>query len=395
MATQIQAVPAAKPRAESEFQTGQVLTIVGGHFVHDTYTAFVPPLLPLIIEKLSLSLTQAGSLWGFLQLPALLNPFIGYLADRLSLRYFVILAPAVTATLISLLGLAPNYWTLAILLFGAGISVAAFHAPAPPMVARMSGERLGKGMSWFMAGGESGRTVGPLVAVAVVSWWSLDGFYRIMVVGWLTSLILYWRLHHISARPERPKAMRSLWPAARRLFLPLLAVNLPRQVMLTALEVYLPTLLSLEGSSLWMAGASLSIWEVAGIGGALTGGTLSDRIGRKTMLLIMMSTASLLMLLFLQTSGWLMVVVLLAVGFTALSVTPVMLAMVQEHLPENRALANGLFMSMTFAIRPVAALAIGFVGDHFGLRTAFLWAGIISLTALPMIFLLPQLRDEG
>ena len=148
MTTQTQAVPAIKTDGtEAEFQTGQVLTIVGGHFVHDTFTAVVSPLLPLIIQKLSLTLAQAGSLWGFLQLPALLNPFIGYLADSISLRYFVILAPAVTATLISLLGLAPNYAILAILLFATGVSVACFHAPAPPMIARISGDRLGKGMS--------------------------------------------------------------------------------------------------------------------------------------------------------------------------------------------------------------------------------------------------------
>ena len=83
MTTQTQVAPAVKTQAkEAEFQTGRVLTIIGGHFVHDTYTAFVAPLLPLIIEKLSFSLTQVGSLWGFFQIPALLNPFIGYLADR-------------------------------------------------------------------------------------------------------------------------------------------------------------------------------------------------------------------------------------------------------------------------------------------------------------------------
>ncbi len=64
-----------KPR----FQTERVFTIVGGHFIHDIYTAFLAPLLPLIIERLSLSFTLAGVLTWALNLPAVLNPFIGYL----------------------------------------------------------------------------------------------------------------------------------------------------------------------------------------------------------------------------------------------------------------------------------------------------------------------------
>ena len=395
MTTQTQAVPAIKTDGtEAEFQTGQVLTIVGGHFVHDTFTAVVSPLLPLIIQKLSLTLAQAGSLWGFLQLPALLNPFIGYLADSISLRYFVILAPAVTATLISLLGLAPNYAILAILLFATGVSVACFHAPAPPMIARISGDRLGKGMSWFMAGGEFARTVGPLLAVWAVSLWTLEGIYRLMFLGWAASLILYWRLRDIPARSTQKQNLRAMLPATRRLFLPLLGVVFPSQILLTALAVYLPTLMSQEGSSLLAAGASLSIWELAGIGGALTSGTLSDRFGRKTMLVVMMTSSSLLMLVFLNTAGWLIVPLLLLLGFTALSSTPVMLAMVQEHLPHNRAMANGLFMSMTFVIRPAAAVLIGWLGDGLGLRSAFFWAALISLAAIPMVLLLPQLEEN-
>ena len=54
--------------AETEFQTEKVLTIAGGHFIHDVYTACVAPLLPVIIEKLSLTLTQAGSLTRNLRL---------------------------------------------------------------------------------------------------------------------------------------------------------------------------------------------------------------------------------------------------------------------------------------------------------------------------------------
>jgi len=154
-----------KPLQKDEFQAEQVLTISGGHFVHDVYSAFLAPLLPLLIEKMSLTLTLAGWLSAFMQLPAILTPFIGHLADKYNLRYLVIIAPALTATLMSAMGLAPDYWMLALLLILAGISSSIFHAPAPAMVGQISGKRVGKGMSWFMGGGELARTVGPIVAV--------------------------------------------------------------------------------------------------------------------------------------------------------------------------------------------------------------------------------------
>jgi FSR family fosmidomycin resistance protein-like MFS transporter len=389
MTTQLRTEPIT-PAVEEEFHTGQVLTIVGGHFVHDTYPAFLASLLPLLLDKLSLSLAQAGALQLFIQAPAILNPFIGYMADIISLRYFVILAPAVTAISMSLLGFAPNYLTLAIFLFVGGISTAAFHAPAPAMIGRISGNQLGKGMGLFMAGGELGRTVGPLLAVWVVSVWGLDGFYRIVVLGLAASLILYWRLHHIPARPKQRQDLRTIWPVARRLFVPLLAFLFPREFMLTGLAVYLPTFMDRQGASLWLAGGALSMWELAGVVGVLCSGTFSDRLGRRAVLLTATISASVLLLIFLYVSGWLFVPVLLALGFTSLSTTPVMLAMAQEHLPNNRAMANGVLISLFFLIRPVAAYAIGLMGDYFGLHTAFLAAAFISLLAIPAIFFLPK-----
>ena len=59
MTSKIETASITEQSSAGEFQTGEILTIVGGHFVHDTFSAFVAPLLPLIIEKLSLSLTMA------------------------------------------------------------------------------------------------------------------------------------------------------------------------------------------------------------------------------------------------------------------------------------------------------------------------------------------------
>ena len=385
MATEI--TPAKK--IENQFQTRQVLTIVSGHFTHDIYTAFVPPLLPLIIEKLSLTLTLAGSLIAFLQLPALLNPFIGYIADKVSLRYLVIFAPAVTATLISSLGFAPNYLTLAIILFVAGVSVASFHAPAPAMIGRLSGTQVGKGMSLFMAAGELGRTVGPLLAVWAVSTWTLSGLYRIVFVGWVASLFLFIRLRNVAARTEKSGDLRLMVPYLRQLFLPLLVFAFFRNFLNVSLTTFLPTFMKMEGASLWMAGAALSILELAGVGGALISGTISDQLGRKPVLLVATISSSVLMLIFLNVEGWMLVPVLLALGFTSLSTTPVLLAIVQEHLPNNRAMGNGLFMSIAFLLRPISLLAIGMIGDYIGLRPAFYGSSILALLAIPAIFALP------
>ena len=60
------------------FHTGGVLMLSLCHFVHDVYSSFLSPLLPLLIEKFSLSLTRAGLLSTVMQLPALLNPLSVY-----------------------------------------------------------------------------------------------------------------------------------------------------------------------------------------------------------------------------------------------------------------------------------------------------------------------------
>jgi len=136
------------------FDTARVILLSIGHGIHDMYPAFLAPLLPLIQAKMGLSNTLAGSLATFLRSSSVAQPFIGYLADRTSARLFVILAPGATAIFMSLIGAAPSYGYAALLLLLVGMSHASYHAPAPAMVARVSGERVGGGMSFFMTGGE-------------------------------------------------------------------------------------------------------------------------------------------------------------------------------------------------------------------------------------------------
>lgn len=375
---------------EQEFQTAEVLTVTGAHFVHDVFSSFLPTLLPLLIERLSLSLTMAGSLSAFMQAPAVFNPLIGYIADKKNVRAFIILAPAASATLMTITGFMPSYAALALLLFTLGISIAAFHAPAPAMIARVSGRQVGRGMSYFMAAGELARAVAPLLTVWAVSTWTLQGIWRVAALGWAASIVLYFRLKDIPIRPGERPDLRAALPRFRRVFLPLGGVLLFRSMLMVSLSLYLPTFMSQRGMSLWAAGGALSIWELAGVGGALISGPLSDWAGRRTILAGGLGVAALLTLPFLQVEGWWVVPILLGMGLTLLSTMPVMLALVQDHLPDHRAAGNGLFMALSFVTQTAATLAIGALGDRFGLQVAFAVSGVAALLAVPMALWLPR-----
>jgi len=375
------------------FQTDGVLTISAGHAVHDTYTAFLAPLLPAFIANLALSKTEAGLLSVFMQGPSLFQPFIGHLADRVSLRYLVILAPSVTAAMMSLLGVAPGYGVLALFLMVAGLSSASLHAVAPVIAGNLSGRNLGRGMGFWMVGGELGRTLGPIVIVSAVRLLGLEGTPWLMIGGFLASALLYVRLKDVPMQPTNAgqglpwrQALRSMGP----LLLPLAGIIVARSFMVRSLTTFLPTFLSEEGADLWLAGASLSLLEAGGVVGALLEGTMSDRLGRRLVLFISMLTAPFLMFAFLTTDGWLKFPLLLVMGFTALSVTPVIMALVQESFPENRALANGVYMSFSFILGSAVVVALGALGDLFGLRLAFTASAVITLLGLPLILLLPK-----
>lgn len=380
------------------FKLGGVLTLSAGHAVHDTYTGFLPPLLPVFIANLSLSNTQAGALSILMQLPSLAQPVIGHLADRHNLRGLVALGMACTAVLMSLLGVAPGYWALALCLAAAGLSSACFHAVGPAMAGHLSGRRLGQGMGLWMVGGELGRTLGPIVLVSTVGLLGLRRLPVLMTVGLLVAAALALRLRHTPVRaPGTPAGLpwRSALAGMGPLLVPLAGVILARSFAITALSIYLPTLLRGQGASLWLAGASLSLFEGAGVLGALLGGALSDRLGRRRMLLVSMLATPLLMFVFLAADGWLRLPLLLGLGLVGLSTTPVLMALVQESVPGSRALANGLYQAADFGTRATALLALGAGGDLFGLPVAFAASAVIMAAGLPFLLALPRERASA
>ncbi len=375
-----------------DFKTGRIVVLSVCHFIHDVYSSFLSPLLPLLIDKLSMSLTQAGLLSSVMQIPALINPYIGLLADRISVRYFIILAPALTAVPMSLIGMAPNYAILLLLLFITGISVSLFHVPSPVMISRLAGLKKGRGMSFYMTGGELARAVGPLVAVGMVSLYGIEGFYPIMIFGLAASAWLYFNFREVPitvAQSQRPSVLGT-WRQLRFILMPLTAILLARGFMHASLAAFLPTFIKLETGDLWLAGTALTVFEISGVVGVFTAGSISDRFGRRRILLFSLLGAPFSLLIFAWTGGWVRFLTLLVIGFTLLSTTPVMLALVQEHAQSSPSAANGFFMMVSFVARSAIVVLVGFIADLIGLRATYFLSAIMGLTAIPFILKLPK-----
>ena len=90
--------------------------------------------------------------------------------------------------------------------------------------------------------------------------------------------------------------------------------------------------------------------------------------------------------------GWLRFVALIVTGFTLLSTTPVMLAMVQENSVSSPAAANGIYMMISFLARSAVVVIVGFMGDLVGLQTTYLCSALLGVVGIPFILMLPGKR---
>ncbi len=395
--------PAASPSPSApsastihrQFETPTILAVSAAHLIHDSYPAFVGMMLPLLIPKLGISLVVAGLLAATFRLATAVQPILGHVADRADTRYWIILAPAVTALAIGLLGVAPAVGIVAVLLVVAGISSSVFHPAAAVLVTRASGTEWGRGTSIFMAGGESGRALGPVAIAAVLAVVGLGWSWVAIVPGFVASAVLYIRLaHRPSVHLAHPAGSTlAALRTARRGFLLVAGASAMLSLASVGLLVFVPTYLTGAGADLLLAGLAVTVFSIGGAVGAFIGGTMSDRIGRRRMLAISCAVGSPLLILALAMPiGPAMLVVLGLAGVALLSAGPVQLVVMQELMPENRGAAVGLTI---FAITMTSALGtvvVGAMGDVIGLQSALMISAAAALLALPFIALLPETR---
>ena len=380
---------------EKEFKLGKVIIFSITHFIHDIYTAFLSPLLPVIIKRLDLSLLKAGILLPIFRVPILLQPLIGYHADKGKASRFLPLAMIITSVSMSLFANANNYSLACILLFITGLSAAFYHAPAVFLVGNASGARYGAGMSIFMTGGEMARSLGPLYIVALINFIPLKFSIFASIPGLIFAAILMIAVPEI-VKKENNKIKHSLTfnklfkEGGKALYL-LIFISVFQSFTKFSFTLFLPTFMKTQGFKLFTAGSSLSVLELTGAFGALTGGTISDILGRKKFLTLSTLAVPIFINLFLSSKTLLIkLIFLLLEGIFMFSISPVRYAFAQELVPKYKGTVSSLIMALSFFTTTFASVITGYLGDKIGLFTSFKIISFVPLITIPAILLLPS-----
>jgi MFS transporter, FSR family, fosmidomycin resistance protein len=386
---------------KQKFQASKVLSISFAHLVHDVYSSFLNTILPLLIAKYGITLTAASFLTIIQRIPSLLNPLIGIIADRSAVKYYIILTPLVTAISMSFLGIAPDYTVISILLFVVGIAASLFHVPAPTLIRNVAGSKIGKGMSFYMLGGEAARALGPLIVVAAVEMWTLEGIWKLIPFAIAATIFLFFILRDVEVKKPKvakPKnESREIWKYTKDLKLILFAITgitFFRAMMKSALSAFLTTYLTDTGDSFAYAGISLAIFQLAGAASVLIAGIYSDKIGRISVLKIAAFSSPVFMWLFVISPKLMIIPVLILLGLSIFATTPVLLAFLQEVGKERPSYINGIYMTVSFAVGAVAIALVGILGDKWGLGFTFEIAAYSGIGAIPFVYYLQKLMKN-
>ncbi len=375
----------------NNFQSKNVLTISFAHLIHDIYTSFLAPMQTIIIEKIGITHTLFGMLSVFQRIPSLLNPFVGIVAEKFKIRYFLILSPSITAISMSLIGIAPGYIFLVILMLISGLSSTLFHVPTPVMIKQISGDKTGKGMGFYMFGGELARTIGPVIITGAVDLFGFEGSFKLIPMGFLSSIILFTRFKNVEIRKNSEKEKHtSRYVSTLLKFLPLYSsifgILLTRGAMKSALTFYLPRFMDLTGHSMWISTAALSIVQLSGAAGTFFSGTISDTIGRKQIFLIISVASPILMWLFILINIKLLTFPLLLInGLFLLAPTPVLLALIHDLDTKHLPFLNGVYMTGNFFISSLMTFLVGYGFDMIGHELTFKIAACIAFIAIPIV----------
>ena len=370
-----------------------ILLLAATHFLVDGYGNILAPLLPVLIPELHLSLAGAGTLQMCFQLASSVSQLgFGHLADRWRPRLLLLAGPIAGVTMLPLVGLAPDAWTLAIVLVLGGLGGAAFHPPAAALVHRYAGDRRGLAMSFHITSGTIGQAIAPLLFAPFVQRFGLGATPWLMLPamallggGLLRKLPDVERLH----APGDVGGFRGLRPYARPLSLLYLIVVL-RTLTATSFSTFVPVMLTRRGMSIAEAGTAASIYLFAIGAGGFFGGPLADRLGARRVIIMSLVASVPFLVVAPLLEGWQFVAMLSLGGLLLQSTLPVNVTFGQMIAPISAATVSSLMMGFAWGVGGLIVPFVGMLADRIGIERTLMVMAVLPLVAAALAIPLPS-----
>jgi MFS family permease len=395
--------------ARGSFREMWLITL--GHALTHWYPATFYLLLPIIGKELGLSFSQIGLIMTCQYIAgAVANVPGGVLVDTVG-RKGVLMAVSLfwVGFPYLLMGFAHSYLMLlgCVALVGFGNSL--WHPTAIPTLARRFPERKGLVLSLHSMGGNVGDAIAPLVIgslLAVLSWREVivlnvaPGIViALLIFIFLGTMQLGGKKRDASGEAQgRTQPLADYFRGLPELFksrgLVLLSTSSAfRSMTQNALLTFLPVFLAYElGYSPFWVGACMFALQTAGFAAAPIAGHLSDRMGRRSIMMTSMAmTAVVLVFMALAGKSLAFVFFIAVLGFFLYAIRPVMQAWILETTPRNM---GGTSIGVLFGAQALGSsagpLLGGLVADAYGLTAAFYFFAATIVLANFFIFFMPK-----
>jgi len=370
-----------------------IWTLSGAHMMNDLVTVgIVPALLPLYKSAFHLTYTQAGLivLVSYL-MSSVMQPLIGLITDRKPHVWFLPLGVVLSSVGLALTGLAPSFPWLLVLVSLSGLGSGVFHPEASRGAHMAAGKSKGLAQAIFQVGGNSGQAFGPLVVSLFILATGIHGllwFLLLAVAAFvITVRILPWYRARIAEEHGKKRQIEGRNRIGAVSLLVLVVVL--RSWVQIGVAGFLPFFYQHHNMSLHSAELFTFLFSGAGAVGTFIGGTLSDKIGKKWILVGSMLLSIPFAGFLPYANGVWAIVTLILFGFSVLSSFAVTVVYAQQLLPRNIALAAGLMIGFGVGAGGIGATLMGTFADHFGVTRVLEWLVVLPALAVFFSILLP------
>jgi FSR family fosmidomycin resistance protein-like MFS transporter len=375
-----------------EIERGAMARLSLGHLAVDFTSGAVPALLPFFAAKFDLSYTATAVLMlAALVSSSLVQPLFGLWSDARGAIWLLPAGVALAGVGIASASMAPSYALVALLVFVAGIGIAAYHPEGAKFAAFASGRRRASGMSYFNIGGNTGYALAPIVLTPLVLWLGLAGGALATIPVFAVAAVLLRALPALGRLT--PAASGSGAPAGeddlRAMGILSITIVL-RGAAWFALLTFVPLWVVADGGTKAEGGRVLALMLVAGAIGTLVLGWVADRIGLRRTLIVTQGLIPFGIVAFVAIGGVPGTIALMLVGLCTVGTFGVTMVLSQCYLPRHVGMASGLTVGLAMGVGGVAAVALGAVADAIDLQTALYMAAAAPAFGFLACLFLPR-----